>query len=184
MKPYEKPSPQEYLMHYGIKGMKWGVRRYQNYDGSYTQKGLERYRKAESDYEDARTKAAETKTAYKSGQATKQQVKEANRTVKTEKRRVKDAYDKLKTDKLADEGKKLYQRGKTITGNTQVTYLAEAGIVVGSSIATSILSNTLKDQRVAQISGATIAVGGTIVNGLLAAKASSENKKLRAYYAH
>ena len=29
MKPYEKPlSPQEYLMHYGVKGMKWGVRRY------------------------------------------------------------------------------------------------------------------------------------------------------------
>ena len=24
------------LCHYGIKGMKWGVRRYQNYDGSYT----------------------------------------------------------------------------------------------------------------------------------------------------
>lgn len=40
MKPYEKPlSPQEYLMHYGVKGMKWGVRRYQNYDGSYTRKG-------------------------------------------------------------------------------------------------------------------------------------------------
>ena len=55
MKPYEKPlSPQEYLMHYGVKGMKWGVRRYQNYDGSYTRKGLERYRKAESDYESRR----------------------------------------------------------------------------------------------------------------------------------
>ena len=41
MKPYEKPlSPQEYLMHYGVKGMKWGVRRYQNYDGSYTRNGI------------------------------------------------------------------------------------------------------------------------------------------------
>lgn len=58
MKPYEKPlSPQEYLMHYGVKGMKWGVRRYQNYDGSYTRKGLERYRKAESDYETAKSES-------------------------------------------------------------------------------------------------------------------------------
>ena len=24
------------LRHYGIKGLKWGVRRYPNYDGSYT----------------------------------------------------------------------------------------------------------------------------------------------------
>lgn len=184
MKPYEKPSPQDCLAHYGIKGMKWGVRRYQNYDGSYTKKGLERYRKAESDYENAKTKAAETKSAYKSGQATRQQVKEANRAVKTEKRRMEDAYGKLKSDKLADEGKKLYQRGKTITGNTQTTYLAEAAIVVGSGVVRSLLSNTMKDQRVAYLARSSIAIGGTLVNALLAGKASNENRKLRAYYAH
>lgn len=42
MKPYEKPSPQDCLAHHGIKGMKWGVRRYQNEDGSYTAAGLAR----------------------------------------------------------------------------------------------------------------------------------------------
>lgn len=33
-----------YLVHHGIKGMRWGVRRYQNPDGSLTPEGLLRYR--------------------------------------------------------------------------------------------------------------------------------------------
>lgn len=32
-----------YLAHHGIKGMKWGVRRYQNTDGSLTPTGKKRY---------------------------------------------------------------------------------------------------------------------------------------------
>lgn len=31
------------LYHHGIKGQKWGIRRYQNPDGSYTSAGLKRY---------------------------------------------------------------------------------------------------------------------------------------------
>ena len=33
----------DYLEHHGIPGMKWGVRRYQNEDGSLTDKGKKRY---------------------------------------------------------------------------------------------------------------------------------------------
>ena len=32
-----------HLEHSGTKGLKWGVRHYQNYDGTYTPEGLERY---------------------------------------------------------------------------------------------------------------------------------------------
>ena len=31
-----------YLIHYGIQGQKWGVRRFQNEDGTWTDEGLER----------------------------------------------------------------------------------------------------------------------------------------------
>lgn len=33
----------DFLCHYGIKGMKWGVHRYQNKDGSLTSAGRARY---------------------------------------------------------------------------------------------------------------------------------------------
>jgi hypothetical protein len=36
-------NEQNYLCHYGIKGMKWGIRRYQNPDGSLTAEGIQRY---------------------------------------------------------------------------------------------------------------------------------------------
>lgn len=36
-------SDHTYLAHHGIKGMKWGVRRYRNKDGSLTEAGKQRY---------------------------------------------------------------------------------------------------------------------------------------------
>lgn len=40
-----------YLMHHGIKGQKWGVRRYQNPDGTLTKEGKERYGSLSSYYQ-------------------------------------------------------------------------------------------------------------------------------------
>lgn len=37
-----------YLQHHGVKGMKWGVRRYQNKDGSLTPAGKRRLKRYES----------------------------------------------------------------------------------------------------------------------------------------
>lgn len=42
----------DYLYHHGIKGMKWGVRRFQNEDGSYTAAGKKRY--SDNEHADAR----------------------------------------------------------------------------------------------------------------------------------
>lgn len=180
---YNRPSPQDYLVHHGVKGMRWGVRRYQNYDGSYTQRGLERYRKADQAHEKAKQKAIETKQAYKNGTATKAQYKAAKGKVKTTKRALDKSYDKLKTDKMADEGKKLYQSGKTIRSNTTTLEISQVAVSVGAFATQQILSQS-GNMKVANISAAAIATGGTILNGILAVRNNSQNKKLRAYYAH
>ena len=41
-----------YLAHHGIKGQKWGVRRYQNEDGSLTSEGKDRYSRPSAIYKD------------------------------------------------------------------------------------------------------------------------------------
>lgn len=47
----KKPPPYESLTHHGIKGQKWGVRRFQNPDGSYTEAGKQRAKKQQAESE-------------------------------------------------------------------------------------------------------------------------------------
>ena len=46
------------LVHYGIKGMKWGVRRYRNKDGTLTPAGKKRYSSRETNSKSIRSKKA------------------------------------------------------------------------------------------------------------------------------
>lgn len=63
------------LYHWGVKGMKWGVRRFQNEDGSLTNAGQKRYDKMEA----YRTKLANK--AKKKSDALREQSNEARRNV-------------------------------------------------------------------------------------------------------
>ena len=74
-------TPEGELCHYGVKGMKWGVRRYQNADGSLTAAGKKR---ARQEYR------ADNKTAYELGKkatiAGHATAKSMKRTIKYENR--------------------------------------------------------------------------------------------------
>ena len=48
----------EYLAHHGILGMKWGIRRYQNKDGTLTPEGRKRYGDTDSSNESVDAKKA------------------------------------------------------------------------------------------------------------------------------
>lgn len=163
------------LYHFGVKGMKWGVRRYRNYPGTYTQRGVKRFDKAMSDYDDANSKFKSTKSAYKNKQATKLEVNQAKRSRKTAERELKNQYKKLKNDKLADQGKELYRNNKRITSNNQTVSLMTAA----TAIATKVLYDS-GDKKMAEVA----AIGGGTLTAAYYLVTEYQNRRLRAYYAH
>lgn len=101
------------LMHSGIKGMRWGIRRYQNPDGSLTPAGRKRYQNPDGTL----TKKGEKFYAQESARlkAETAKVKEAEKVATAAKR------TQAKFTRLADKQKKLDERKKALDENQEET---------------------------------------------------------------
>ena len=168
------------LYHYGIPGMKWGVRRYQNFDGSYTKAGLKRLQNSQ----DILNEREQTyKNIRRDKSKSKYEKQYAKAKVKEAKRQVKKDYKHLALDKKADEGKLLYAQGKRIRSNYQATQaLAKAAaiITIGSQYAAQY---GYIDSKTATYASSA-AIGLTVVSGMKSLIDEIPNNKLRAYYGH
>lgn len=183
------------LYHHGIKGQKWGIRRYRNYDGSYTRAGLKRYYAAKEQYDKAHERAQRANKAYKENKTGDNKIERTNARIAEKKARnaLNKHYKHLKQDKLADQGKELYSKGKTITSSDKVTKtLASISAVSASALAYNKngdllkqlnMSSKVSSKNLNKLLAATVVSTGGIaaVKGL---KDRHEAKRLRAYYSH
>jgi hypothetical protein len=101
---YRTPYPNE-LYHHGIKGQKWGVRRYQNKDGSLTKAGRSRYglRRIKPLSEDERPKNRDYNKRSEEEQKTIDEIEKWNRKERLKLYKVQNliAFKKLMTTKMS-----------------------------------------------------------------------------------
>jgi hypothetical protein len=100
------------LFHWGIKGMRWGVRRYQNDDGTLTDAGIKRYNRDadERGYDKTSSTGARYKTV---GEGKKQRNERLNADAK---RYVQE--DMERTQRLTNETGQLANKLKSMTDSS------------------------------------------------------------------
>ena len=117
------------LKHWGIKGMKWGVRRYQNKDGSLTPAGKKRY-------SDGSTSSSSTsKSSQTSQQPKKKTVSEMSD------QELRDTFNRLRLEQdYAKLNPEKVSRGKKFVDNLLDETLSGVARGAGSASAIAVTS--------------------------------------------
>ena len=141
----------DYLAHHGILGQKWGVRRFQNPDGTLTAAGRERYLGANSEHTISKYKKLMKEEDREYSDDTKRSVSEMHDARLTYKQ------NKTKENKIAlkQAKNKAFEKLRMETGKANY----EKGETSASLLLKSLGRNTL---RAVGLLGASVAIGAGI----------------------
>ena len=169
------------LAHHGIKGQRWGIRRYQNEDGSLTSAGRERYNKLQNrELGILEKRKAKLSTRYDKAKE-KGNTEKMNK-IKSAKELIDEEIEVVKNYKLSDFNRERADIGKRITKSilatslSSVTLAAAAGTGIGL-IGGATGASTVAVTNVAAKAGSVIGRTGRIMTVSNALNASSPLSK-------
>lgn len=191
-------TPTGELYHWGIKGMRWGVRRYQNRDGSLTPAGKKRYDKLEAEMEKLGGKSDKKKLSEMTDDELNARINrlnlekryseavasnEKNDNIATSKPKVAPSFKKNVSDMTDDEINarieriKLENRLKELMTEPVKTVETKKETSAGKKIVGEILTNSVKN--IGQ-QAATYALGAGVnyfAKNVLGVKNATEKRK-------
>lgn len=175
----------EELYHHGILGQKWGIRRFQNYNGSYTQEGRRRYGIAREKLIESAKNYGLTKYSRSKGEATKEDVNKAKNAYKESKKEFKQEKKLYRYAYRADLGKKLFDKG-IVEAQSKGRYLVgQALTAVGGMKAADARNkyyNYMKPMYNTKPGNALIALGTLAAMAGRSDYRKDTKKNLKAYY--
>lgn len=137
----------DYLCHWGIKGMKWGVRRYQNKDGSLTPEGKKRYSEEGNSGETSKPSSSGKSTQKSISDMSDDELRKLVNRKQTEKQlrdliAAEDRASQTVTPAVQQKGQSVVAKALKSAGEQALTTMAKGAILyAGSNFVKNALNN-------------------------------------------